>query len=384
MQYLNSMNGLLALLQSLSRKKLYFLIVCLLGFTGVIDILTGVELSFSILYLVPVALATWMISRRAGTIVSISCAVVWYSADYLSSASYSTPLVPYWNATVMLGFFLSTTFILSARRDITDRENILAHDIQMRLLPAEMPDIPGFDIACAWRPATTVSGDYYDVIRTPEGSLVVCVADVSGHGIPAALLMSNLQAAVRMLASYNLQPKDVCSRLNALILEKTLPDRFITLFYGVLDLDRKNLAYTNAGHCTPVVFRSNGDRQALTHGGIPIGMLPDYHFEQGEVHLNDGDSVIVYTDGLIEARNADSEQFGEARVLRIVESSRSGGSGAVCGALLEAVTKFSDGMYIDDLALLVLSSRPHSTLESAGTNGAGVHSSSVLRAYSRS
>jgi hypothetical protein len=159
------MNKYVRYLESLSKKSLSTVSLVLLVVVGVIDYVTGVELSFSILYLLPVALVTWYVSRRAGVTMGILCAIVWYLADFASSPTYSIPLVPYWNAVVMLCLFRVTVFLLSKLKQTIDSENRYAREIQQRLLPTKMPRIAGYEIAGAWRPAQSVSGDYYDVIE---------------------------------------------------------------------------------------------------------------------------------------------------------------------------------------------------------------------------
>jgi len=343
-------------IESLSRKSVLILSLIVLVIVGAIDSATGVELSFSILYLLPIALVTWYIGRWAGVTMSIVCAMVWYLSDLLSSPSYSSPIVPYWNATVMLGFFLTTALVLSTLRRTIDRDNSLAREIQVRLLPAEMPIVPGYEIAGAWRPAHSVGGDYYDVIPVNGKSLVLCVADVVGHGMPAALLMSNLQAAVRMLVLSKTSPRDVCAQLNTLIAGNSTSDKFISIFYSVLDVETQEITYTNAGHPPPVIIRNNGETVSLGEGGIPIGMLPGYSYDQGRTRLGTEDLLAIYTDGVTEVSNARGEQFGEKRVLDILKENHRRGANASCNAVIDAVSEFSNGNYLDDIALLVVTS----------------------------
>ena len=353
------MKNYLPYLESRPKKLLFTALLLLLFAVGAIDYLTGVELSFSVLYLLPVALGAWLLGRWASVFISIICAIVWYLADLISSPSYSIPIVPYWNAIVMLGFFLTTALILSKLKQTIDRENKLAREIQERLLPTEIPRMAGYEIAGAWRPAQSVSGDYYDVIRLDDDSLALCVGDVVGHGIPAALLMSNLQAAVRMLAISKLSPRDICTQLNKFIISSTRPDKFITFFYGVLDVNKKEFVYTNAGHNRPLIVRKSGETLSLSEGGFPLGLLPDSCYDQGITYLNQGDLLLIYTDGVLEVSNMQNEQFGENRVLNILKENHKRGAKAACNGILKAVSEFSKGNYQDDLALLALSA--HST-----------------------
>jgi hypothetical protein len=353
----HAMIKLLQYLESRSKRSLLYLSLFLVAVVGVIDYLTGVELSFSIFYLLPVALGAWLISRWAGVAISIVSAVVWYLADLISSPSYSSPIVPYWNATVMLGFFLTTALILSALRRTIDRDNRLAREIQQGLLPKTIPNVAGYEITGAYLPAQTVSGDYYDVLRLDGDSLALCVGDVVGHGIPAALLMSNLQAAVRILAPAKLFPRDLCAKLNQLVLDNTMPDRFITFFYGLLDLSKRELVYTNAGHHRPIVLRRSGKTLHLADGGFPLGLQPEARYEQGRVQLEDGDLLLIYTDGALETRNSQNEEFGEERFLKLLKENHLSGASMACDRILRAVSDFSKGNHQDDLTLLALSAQ---------------------------
>ena len=147
---------------------------------------------------------------------------------------------------------------ISEKLRLQEQEMSEALSIQMRLLPAEIPQAPGYEIAADWRPARIVGGDYYDVLRFDENTLAFCIADVAGKGMPAALLMSNLQAAVRGLASPSVSPAELCEAINRLLCRSIGGDRFITFFYAVLDIPTGRLRYTNAGHPTPLVIRRDG------------------------------------------------------------------------------------------------------------------------------
>jgi hypothetical protein len=344
-------------LESRSKASLWSLTIFLVAVVGVIDYVTGVELSFSVFYLLPVALSAWLISRWAGVGISMISAVVWYLADLISSPSYSSPIVPYWNATVMLGLFLTTALILSALRRAVDRENRLAREIQQGLLPKAVPDVKGYEIAGAWLPARSVSGDYYDVMRLDDHSVALCIGDAAGHGIPAALLMSNLQAAVRMLAPAKLPPRDLCTKLNEFVLGNTTPDKFITFFYGLLDLTKRELVYTNAGHRRPIVLRRGGTMVQLAEGGLPLGLQPDGRYNQGKIQLEGGDFLLICTDGALETRNLKNEEFGEERFLKLLKENHLSGASTACDRILMAVSEFSKGNHQDDLTLLALSAQ---------------------------
>jgi serine phosphatase RsbU (regulator of sigma subunit) len=341
-------------LESRSKKSLLALTLFLVPIVGIIDYLTGVELSFSIFYLLPVALGAWLISRRTGIAISIVSAVVWYLADLISSHSHSPPIVPYWNAAVMLGIFVTIALVLSALRRTIEREDRLARQIQNGLLPKVIPDVEGYEIAGAWLPARSVSGDYYDVLRLDDNSIALCIGDVTGHGIPAALLMSNLQAAVRIFAAEKLPPRDLCAKLNEFVLANSTPERFITFFYAFLDLPRRELVYTNAGHPRPIVLRRNGTMAQLADGGFPLGLQSDGTYDQGNTRLGDGDLLLIFTDGAIETRNLQNEEFGQERLVRLLQENHLSGARIACDRILRRLYDFTKGNLQDDLTLLAL------------------------------
>ena len=323
--------------------------------TGVIDYLTGSEASTSIFYILPVSLASWVISRRSGIVLSVASAVAWYLADLLCSPTYSSPIVPFWNALVMFSFFAGAALILSALRASLEREKTQAREIQKGFLPKQMPTFAGLDVTSAWLPARVVSGDYYDIIHI-HGTLVgFCIADVAGHGMHAALLMSNFQAAFRLLASTNPTPGALCSRLNEFVTANSGPESFITFFYGVLDTSTNSLLYANAGHNNPVLVRANRSSLELSDGGIPLGIVRDFSYEEGNVQLVPGDLFLMYTDGVIELRDGSGAMFGMERLRDLLLNCQNAGATGVRDSIMNAVARFSVRTLEDDVTLLVLS-----------------------------
>ena len=235
-----------------------------------------------------------------------------------------------------------------------DREIAEAKAIQEKLLPREIPQMPGYEIASAWQSARLVGGDYFDILPLAEKTLGLCIADVAGKGMPAALLMSNLQAAVRGLSSLSVAPNLLCSRLNSIVFRNTDSDRFITFFYAQLDGPARRLAYVNAGHNAPVVVRSDGSHERLREGGAVLGVFASRDYEMGSVQLSQGDRVILFTDGVTEACNLEGEEFGESRLLRLLEDHRTLSADALQAKILAAVAEFSGGRWQDDATLLVL------------------------------
>jgi sigma-B regulation protein RsbU (phosphoserine phosphatase) len=234
------------------------------------------------------------------------------------------------------------------------RELREARDIQQRLLPAALPRRPGWDLAAACEAAASVGGDTYDVIEADPTHLAVTIADVAGKGIPAALLAASVQAAVRSAVAAGLGPSDVCARVNR-DLRAVLPDdRFVTFFIGLLDTTRAVLRYTNAGHNPPLVLGADGHCARLSGGGMVLGLDADTRYEERRVALARGDVLVLYTDGITEAADGASEEFGEARLAARCAADRGGGAGDMRDRLLAEVQVFSDGRRDDDQTVVIV------------------------------
>ena len=235
-----------------------------------------------------------------------------------------------------------------------EREIAEARAIQEGFLPKEIPQLAGYEIASAWQSARVVGGDYFDVLSFDGGSLGICIADVAGKGMPAALLMSNLQAAVRGLASEDIAPADLCTRLNLLLCRNMANDRFITFFYAQLDGVTGTLRYVNAGHNPPVVMHGDGSHERLTEGGIVLGAFPNQTFHNGSVRLQSGDRLVLYTDGVTEAANANDEEFGDARLIEVLSAHRAGSAQNLQKQILASAGQFCANHWHDDATLLIL------------------------------
>jgi sigma-B regulation protein RsbU (phosphoserine phosphatase) len=229
-----------------------------------------------------------------------------------------------------------------------------ARAIQEGFLPKEIPQLAGYEIVAAWQSARVVGGDYFDVLPFDGEMCGLCIADVAGKGLPAALLMSNLQAAVRGLASPFLAPEDLCTRLNALLCRNIASDRFVTLFYAQLDGPARQLRYVSAGHNPPFVLHRDGSHQRLCEGGIVLGVFANQAFKSGAVQLQSGDRMVLYTDGVTEACNSDDEEFGEERLLQVLQQNLARTAVDIQKNILQAVAEFSRGTWQDDATLLVV------------------------------
>ncbi len=234
-----------------------------------------------------------------------------------------------------------------------DAELKTAHEIQAHLLPREIPQVKPFQIACAWEPARSVGGDYFDVLTLEPGKLGICIADVSGKGITAALLMANLQAAVRAFAPGITGPGALCRKLNEVLCGSIAPGKFVTFFYGVIDAENLTLHFENAGHSAPIVLRGD-NATILSEGGTVLGLFPKSTYEERQFTLQSGDCLLLTTDGVTEAANEDDEEFGNDQVIASARAARNLGAQGIRTRILEDVTRFCKGNFHDDASLIVV------------------------------
>jgi phosphoserine phosphatase RsbU/P len=241
---------------------------------------------------------------------------------------------------------------IKAERDLRELEE--ARRIQRTLLPAVLPQMDGFELAASWQPASGVGGDCFDAIRFSSHRLALSIADVVGKGIPAALLMSNLQAAVRAFATEAARPAELCEQVNTILCGHISEGRFISFFYCVVDSEVGSLTYANAGHFPPALIRTDGTVGLLTSGGPVLGVLPAATYESGTVPFGAGDRLILYTDGITEARSESDEEFGDERLLLLAVEHRACSAPALQARLVDAVATFTGRRFTDDATLIVL------------------------------
>jgi phosphoserine phosphatase RsbU/P len=243
---------------------------------------------------------------------------------------------------------------IKSQFDRQERELEEARAIQQGFLPKSIPQLAGYEISGTWQPARIVGGDYFDVIAFGDDAIGLCIADVAGKGMPAAMLMSNLQAAVRGLASGEIRPDDLCARLNVLIYQNILSDRFVTFFYAQMGGTSRELRYVNAGHNAPIVMHRDGSHERLDEGGGVLGVFATQAYSMGTIILAPGDRVVFFTDGVTEACVPEGEEMGEGRLLRLIEENRAASAPGLQEMILNAAGQFSEGNWHDDATVLVL------------------------------
>ncbi|HEV2233765.1 MAG TPA: PP2C family protein-serine/threonine phosphatase, partial [Terriglobia bacterium] len=212
---------------------------------------------------------------------------------------------------------------------------------------------PGFTIAGAWQPAKMVGGDYYDVFKLSETQLALVVADVSGKGVPAALLMSNLQATAKAYATLEFSPKSLCDKVNRAICKSISSGKYITFFYAVLDLEGHRLTYTNAGHNPPLIAGRDGVCRRLEAGGVVLGFFADAGYEQASIDLVPGDRLVMFTDGITEAADSNGREFGEERLIALLGEHSAASAADLRDTIMRDVNQFCRGDFADDATLLI-------------------------------
>ncbi|HET7710294.1 MAG TPA: GAF domain-containing SpoIIE family protein phosphatase [Thermoanaerobaculia bacterium] len=234
-----------------------------------------------------------------------------------------------------------------------DEELKTAFLIQSRLLPAGSPKAEGFRFAGHNRPCRTVSGDYYDFVTRPDGRVYLIIADVSGKGITAALVMAGVAAAFNTLTSYDHSPGRILKDLNRLLYEKTDPSMFVTAFCAVVDPKSGKILYSNAGHNPPLIVAPEGVEQLATRSGIALGCVPEFGYVEEEIELPDAATLYLYTDGITEASNASDELFEMDRLRAVLEASKGEDARGIALATLSAADEFvQDAPQADDITIV--------------------------------
>jgi len=236
-----------------------------------------------------------------------------------------------------------------------------ARRIQRKLLPATLPQINGCEIAASWQPAAGVGGDCFDAIAFGSSRLSLSIADVVGKGIPAALLMSNLQAAVRAFATETTTAGELCHQVNRILCGNIAEGRFISFFYCTVDTEHHTLTYANAGHYPPILVHADGSIERLSTGGPVLGPFADASYDERQIPLVSGDRLVLFTDGITEVRPAGVEaddpahvEFGEDALAAGAVEHRACTAPVLQAKLTAAVSAYAGGTFQDDATLMIL------------------------------
>jgi serine phosphatase RsbU (regulator of sigma subunit) len=357
---------------------------------AIIDYFTGPYLSMLVFYLIPIVITTWFIGRRAGLSMSIVSAlacsihdVIFFSVDHVHPVA--SWLLVVWNPIISLSVFFIVTLTLSAMRRAEDEklrcEFKVAAEVQSRLLPQSFPSMKTLVYRAYCKPTTIVSGDYHDFLLIAPDKLGIAIGDIAGKGISAALLMANLQGLLRSYAPMRCENlPDLMADINSALYQSTDSNKFATLFYGVYDDSKRRLTYVNAGHNAPIVFRrknmnvtsgnisdqdyfdspgisSSMDRYEIVRmetGGTVIGAFPNAIYTPHTIQLLSGDILVLFTDGLSDARNFVHEQYGEDRLTSFVAANLHESHTKLHELILNDINLFTgDGIQFDDMTLVV-------------------------------
>ena len=359
-------------------------VVQALGFLGLfvliawLDLVLDRDLSLFALYLIPTLYSAWFLGFRWGYISCLASAVVWVIDDWGGATLYHHALIPYWNVAgrlIVLTVIVAIVHALKgaledeyeAERRGVQREFEIACEVQSTAASVADPDYPRLDFGFFYQPAREVGGDYYDFIPFDPERMGLAVGDVSGKGISSALLMASLQGLVRTnLAVRQGEVASFMTQLNHSMYKLTASNRYATLFFALVDVSDQTLHYVNAGQNPPLLFRNGASRaqglsttESLECGGPPVGIFARSEYRSEHVLLHEGDVLVAYTDGVVEALNPQQEEFGEERLRDIVRSSLSLSAAEICKRIAERLQAFvAESPQWDDITLVVMKVKP--------------------------
>ena len=253
---------------------------------------------------------------------------------------------------------IQNSYLVEAQieKERLEEEMRLASQIQQGLLPHTIPTLPGIEVAAFNRPSREVGGDYFDVIKLDDDRLLTMVADVTGKGVPASLLMANLQACLHVMLPMDLSLEEVTAHMNRVICENTGSSTFITSFIAIVDVRARAYRYVNAGHNPPMHVRASGEVELLEKGGLLLGVMKSAPYEQGTARLEAGDVLALFTDGVTEAMSPDEEEYSEERLEACLKAHRHTSAQAILDAVYEDVRRFTHdpASLSDDLTMIVV------------------------------
>jgi sigma-B regulation protein RsbU (phosphoserine phosphatase) len=231
----------------------------------------------------------------------------------------------------------------------------VARQVQLELLPAKDPRLAGYDISAYNFPTEEVSGDYYDWVKIFDDQIGLVIADVSGKGVPAALLMAFLRASLRAATHIGYSPQVSMAKVNYLLWESIERNQFVTAFYGILDATNRTLAYTNAGHNPPLLLTGDGKHRFIERGSLPLGMFKDTRYHEYYQTIEPGEMLVLYTDGVTEAQNRTGEEYGRDRLALAVKANQTLSARDLIAAVHKEVIEWTDGKgATDDVTFFVI------------------------------
>ena len=329
------------------------------------DRMVGEGVSLGFLYLIPLSYSA-LSQRRPVTVALVALCV---ALRQLFGPLEESPPGFFLRDLALTAIFLSVVAALArlgrqrreffesarAQRDELFREVELAAEVQENLLARNRPPETEYDIVATMEPAQVVGGDYYDFLKMANGSIGVVIADVAGKGLSAAMLMPAVDITLQALAERTADPAEALAEMNRVFHENTGHANYATVFYGVLEPRSGRLRYACGGHLPGLLVRADGEREWLSEGGAPVGLLSDSQFRCGETALQPGDTLALYTDGVVEAEDGREEPFGADRLAAIVERERGGSAAVIEQALRDAVKAYRcDEQPLDDATLIVI------------------------------
>jgi serine phosphatase RsbU (regulator of sigma subunit) len=337
-----------------------------------VDRLNGGEVSLAPFYLLAVTIAAWKLGRSAGLVTAGLAGASWLGAFLLDRPYFSNSTILAWNLVVELSIFSIAALTISAlragmneeRRLVArlehayhqlDREIAVVGAIQRRLLPARAPELPGLEIALDYATSERAGGDYYDFFPMSHGRLGVLIADASGHGTPAAVVMTMLKVLAHSRAASGADPAEFLTALDRGLSRHVMPGDFATACFVVLDRDLNTLEFALAGHNPPLLLREDGITRWLeSSDGPPLGLGLKGHYSTVRTPLAAGDTLLLYTDGCVEAMNSKSDMFGDERLVEVMRGGARLEPAALRDHLLRALEAFRGDTPISDDRTFVL------------------------------
>ncbi|HKA25536.1 MAG TPA: SpoIIE family protein phosphatase, partial [Candidatus Eisenbacteria bacterium] len=313
---------------------------------------------------IALGLALWLPALAPGALAVVAVgfllglvALAWVLVFFGIQMSLVPPL--FLVLSLSVGVMLRAYVVRDHERRAVEQELAVARRVQQDLLPKQPLTAGGLEVSGINLPCYAVGGDYFDYYTLADGRIALAIGDVAGKGVPAALLMSKLQATLRGETSHEVTVPEVPERANRLLMESMEgSSKFVTFFYGALEPGTSRLRYSNAGHNPPYLLRADGTLEQLETGGLLLGIFPHATYEEGVVDLRPGDVIVLFTDGVTEAEDRHKGQFGEERLIALLKEARGGDARAIGDRICQEVLKFSKGLQMaDDLTVVVVKVR---------------------------